>query len=83
LKPSTDLKPVYDHMTQHFPRGKCITFLLNNAGRSATQIAKETNIHYSYISLMVNGLREVPPDVKSAIISALGFDPWDSTPNGE
>jgi len=71
------LKPLYDHMIQRFPMGKCITFLLNNTGCPATQIAKETNTHYSYISLIINGHRVAPPSVRALIESALGFDPWD------
>ncbi len=76
-----DLKPLYDHMIQYFPKGKCITFLLNQIGRSATQIAKEANIHYSYISLVLNGHRVVTPPIRSAISDALGFDPWDEPPS--
>ena len=76
MESQSDLKPVYDHMRRHFPKGKCLTFLLNNTGRTATQIAIETNLHYSYISLIINGLREVPPNVRYLVSDALGFDPW-------
>lgn len=78
--PASELKPLYDHMIQFFPKGKCITFLLNRVGHPATQIAKENSVNITYLSHMINGTREVTPVIKSAICAALHFDPWDHAP---
>ena len=74
--PASELKPLYDQMIQYFPQGRCITFLLANSGKTATQIAHENSVNITYISHMINGARTVTPEVRSAVFSALGFDPW-------
>jgi len=63
-------------MTQLFPKGKCITFLLSRLGTPATEISKITNTNITYLSHMINGTRKVTPEVQSAIYAVFGFNPW-------
>ena len=60
-----------------FSIGNIIILLLRERGVALSDIAIRAKVHRSFVSKAVSGKRK-PDNIKQAISSELGFDPWNN-----